>query len=252
MHYKQKTRKKIVDISHKCIRNSPRFEIALTKKWSIFLRKHSILTIFIYILSYFCGLSGDFFCRGLVIIVRHKLTEAVAVNRVGYYSGNDIRDKLCPHDAVETEQSIHHEEQRNIYHTLTEGGEDKRLLSHTHSLEAEGDLQVKEHKGHRQTEYAEEVGRHCDRLLVAVKDGADVGCQQLENKDASRGKDHCGISCHAGEGAHTLVIARGEVISYERHHTLAETKADVHRQHIDLFRNADRRNGYVAVEIGVA
>ena len=102
------------------------------------------------------------------------------IERIGNNSGDDIGNQLCPYDAVEAEEVIHQEEKRNIYHALTKRGQNQGFLTHTHRLEGEGNLQVKEHQRNRKAEDAKEVGRHGYGLLVAVEDTCNLGCEELE------------------------------------------------------------------------
>lgn len=176
----------------------------------------------------------------------------MVVYGIGDYSRDNIRDKLCPYDTVKAEEMIHNEKQGYIYYSLTERGEDKRLLSHTHCLEAEGDLQIKEHKWYGKAENTQKVGRHCYGFRVSVKYSADLRCEKLEQEYTRTCKHHSGGSGHSGELAHTLVVARGEVVCNEGHHTLAKTEAHVHRKHIDLLCNTDSRDRHVTVQGAVA
>ena len=239
MHYQQSGVLKRRAQSAKCETNLPFGE---KQKTGRFPEKRPVLTSYIYIL-YFLQL-----CFAL----RHKLAEGVTIDDVGDNSRDYVRDKLCPDDTVEAEEVIHNEEERNIYDTLTERGEDKRLLSHTHSLEAEGDLQVKEHKGYGETEYTKEVGGHCHGFGVAVEHGTDICSEQLEQQDADSRKDHRRSSRNSRKITHTLMVARGKVIRHEGHHTLTETEADVHRKHIYFLRYTDCGDRHVTVEVAVA
>ena len=108
------------------------------------------------------------------LLILHKLAEGVMIERIGNNSGDDIRNQLCPHDAVEAEEVIHQEEKRNVYHALTKRGQNQGFLAHTHSLEGEGDLQIEEHKGYGKAEYAKEVGRHLHSLRVTVECACDL------------------------------------------------------------------------------
>ena len=174
------------------------------------------------------------------------------IERIGNNSGDDIRNQLCPHDAVETEEAIHQEEKRNIYHALTKGGQDQGFLAHTHGLEGEGDLQIKEHQRNCEAEDTKEVGRHGYGLLVAVKYTCNLGCEELEEQYACACENESRISCGTCDGTHSLMVARGEVVGNEGHHTLAEAEANVHGKHIDLLRNTDCRHGHVTVKGAVS
>ena len=111
------------------------------------------------------------------------------VDNVGYYCGNDVRDYLRPHDAVEGENRVHYEQQRDIYHSLTQRGEDQRLLAHSHCLEGEAYLHVEDHKRNRKTKDAKEVGSHRNGIRITEKID-DLGRKELEQDNTEARKAH--------------------------------------------------------------
>ena len=124
-----------------------------------------------------------------------ELLTGEVIDYVGDYACDYVGDKLCPHDAVEAKEVVHYKEQWDIHDALTERGENKRLLAEAHCLEGEAYLHVENHKRHCEAENAKAICAHFHRFGISVKDGDNLGSEELEQNNTKSCKAHSHDSC---------------------------------------------------------